>query len=262
MSWNFFLDVLSGVNKYSTGIGRIWLSVVFIFRLFIYVAAAEQVWKDEQADFECNIRQPGCENVCFDYFFPISQIRLWALQLILVSTPSLLVVLHVGYRKHREKRYNKKLYEDTGSMDGGLWCTYIISLIFKTGFEIGFLFTFFWLYGGLNVPRLVKCDMRPCPNTVDCYIARPTEKKIFLYFMTAASGLCIVLNVCEMSYLIIKQCWKYGVKRYNLNIKTYQPQKFQQCDHKENPTYVPNNSSSPIRNVDKSQQEDTLHQKA
>ncbi|CAI9589306.1 unnamed protein product [Staurois parvus] len=214
MSWSFLRDILSGVNKYSTGIGRIWLSVVFIFRLLVYVVAAENVWKDEQKEFECNIRQPGCENVCFDHFFPISQVRLWALQLIMVSTPSLLVVLHVAYRESREKRHNKKLYENPGSMDGGLWCTYVISLLFKTVFEFGFLMLFYKLYGGFSVPRLVKCDMEPCPNLVDCYISKPTEKKIFLYFVVLTSGLCIILNISELMYLIFKYFSKCCLKRY------------------------------------------------
>ena len=118
MSWMFLRDLLSGVNKYSTGIGRIWLAVVFIFRLLVYMVAAEHVWKEEQKEFECNVRQPGCENVCFDYFFPISQVRFWALQLIMVSTPSLLVVLHVAYREGRERRPRKKLYVSPGTMGG------------------------------------------------------------------------------------------------------------------------------------------------
>ncbi|KAG8444792.1 hypothetical protein GDO86_009819 [Hymenochirus boettgeri] len=218
MSWAFLRDILSGVNKYSTGIGRIWLSVVFIFRVMVYVVAAEAVWKDEQKEFECNIRQPGCENVCFDHFFPISQVRLWALQLIMVSTPSLLVVLHVAYRENREKRHNKKLYADTGTMDGGLWCTYVISLLFKTLFEFGFLLLFYKLYGGFNVPRLVKCEMEPCPNLVDCYISKPTEKKIFLYFVVATSGLCILLNVTELLYLIFRYCTKFYLKKHATSI--------------------------------------------
>ena len=108
MSWICLKDLLSGVNTYSTGIGRIWLAIVFIFRLLVYMVA-EHVWKDEQKGFECNIRQPSCENMCFDYFFPISQVRLWALQLIMVSMPSLLVVLHAAYHEGREKAQKETL---------------------------------------------------------------------------------------------------------------------------------------------------------
>ncbi|NXJ64355.1 CXB7 protein, partial [Rostratula benghalensis] len=214
MSWGFLRDLLSGVNIYSTGIGRIWVAVVFIFRLLVYIAVAENIWKYEHDEFECNVKQPGCENVCFDHFFPISYIRLWALQLIMVSTPSLLVVFHVAYRENREKHHKQKLYKSPGQVDGGLLCTYLISLILKTGFEIVFLFLFYKLYNGFKVPRLVKCDLRPCPNTVDCYISKPTEKVIFLYFLVATSCLCIVLNLSELSYLIFKYSVKCYLKKY------------------------------------------------
>ncbi|KAM9018895.1 gap junction beta-7 protein isoform 1-T2 [Ara ararauna] len=214
MSWGFLRDLLSGVNKYSTGIGRIWVAVVFIFRLLVYIVAAENIWKHEHDEFECNIKQPGCENVCFDHFFPVSHIRLWALQLIMVSTPSLLVVFHVAYRENREKRHNQKLYKSAAERDGGLLCTYLVSLILKTGFEIVFLVLFYKLYHGFEVPHLVKCDIRPCPNTVDCYISKATEKTIFLYFLVATSCLCIVLNLSELSYLIFKYSIKCYLKRY------------------------------------------------
>ncbi|XP_067875034.1 connexin 28.8 [Heterodontus francisci] len=213
MSWSLLRDVLSGVNKYSTIVGRIWLSVMFIFRVLVYVVAAERVWNDEQKEFTCNSRQPGCENVCFDHFFPVSHARLLALQLILVSTPSLLVVMHVGYREHREKKYKKKLYKNKGNIDGGLWWTYFFSLVFKTGVEFSFLFLLQWLYNGFSVPRLLKCEIRPCPNVVDCFVGRPTEKTIFLYCMVASSGLCILLNICEISYLVVKHCREICEKR-------------------------------------------------
>ncbi|KAI4876941.1 hypothetical protein NFI96_002926 [Prochilodus magdalenae] len=213
MNWGFLENVLSGVNKYSTVVGRIWLSVLFIFRILVFVAAAEQVWKDENKDFVCNTNQPGCENVCFDQFFPISQMRLWALQLIMVSTPSLLVALHVAYREHRESKHGRKLYEDKGRIDGGLLCTYLLSLVLKTAFEVGTLLTFYFLYH-FDVPRLLRCEESPCPNTVDCYISKPTEKKVFLYIMGCTSILCIILNLTEMLYIMSKQCWKCFSKRY------------------------------------------------
>ncbi|NXW58390.1 CXB7 protein, partial [Eurystomus gularis] len=214
MSWGFLRDLLSGANKYSTGIGRIWVAVVFVFRLLVYIVAAENIWKYERDEFECNIKQPGCKNVCFDHFFPVSHIRLWALQLIMVSAPSLLVIFHVAYQENREKHQNQKLYRSPGKIDGGLLCTYLISLILKVGFEIVFLVLFYILYDGFKVPRLVKCDVRPCPNTVDCYISKPTEKMIFLSFLVATSCLCIALNLSELSYLIFKYSIKCYLKRY------------------------------------------------
>ncbi|CAN8204518.1 unnamed protein product [Coccothraustes coccothraustes] len=231
MSWAFLRDLLSGVNKYSTGIGRIWVAVVFLFRLLVYVAAAENIWKHEHDEFECNIRQPGCENVCFDHFFPVSHIRFWALQLIMVSTPSLLVVFHVAYRENREKHHNQKLYKNPGKIDGGLLCTYLISLILKTGLEILFLVLFYKLYNGFKIPHIVKCDKKPCPNTVDCYISKPTEKMIFLYFLVATSCLCIVLNLSELSYLMFKHSIKCYLKRH---VKNQQGSKSNCCEFSSN----------------------------
>lgn len=58
---------------------------------------------DEQSDFVCNTRQPGCENVCYDEAFPISHIRLWVLQIIFVSpTPSLVYVGHAVHHVRME----------------------------------------------------------------------------------------------------------------------------------------------------------------
>ncbi|XP_041922767.1 gap junction alpha-8 protein-like isoform X2 [Alosa sapidissima] len=91
--WSFLGNILEEVNEHSTVIGRVWLTVLFIFRILILGTAAEFVWGDEQSDYVCNTQQPGCENVCYDEAFPISHIRLWVLQIIFVSTPSLLLLL-------------------------------------------------------------------------------------------------------------------------------------------------------------------------
>uniref|UniRef100_A0A8C4HFZ8 Gap junction protein n=1 Tax=Dicentrarchus labrax TaxID=13489 RepID=A0A8C4HFZ8_DICLA len=193
MNWAFLEGLLSGVNKYSTAFGRIWLAIVFIFRLLVFLVACEKVWGDEQKDFDCNTRQPGCHNVCYDHYFPISYTRLWALQLIFVTCPSLLVTLHVSYREERERKHRLKhgedctpLYDNTGKKRGGLWWTYFFSLMFKIAVDAVF----------------------PCPNVVDCYIARPTEKKIFTIFMVVTSFVCIFLTLCEVFYLCGKRFWE------------------------------------------------------
>ncbi|XP_029973019.1 gap junction protein beta 3 [Salarias fasciatus] len=226
MDWKTFQALLSGVNKYSTAFGRVWLSVVFVFRVMVYVVAAERVWGDEQKDFDCNTKQPGCANVCYDHFFPISHIRLWALQLIFVTCPSFMVVMHVAYRDDRERKHrakhgeDSKLYNNTGKKHGGLWWTYLISLFVKTGIEVSFLYILHRVYDSFYLPRLVKCEVSPCPNQVDCYIGHPTEKKVFTYFMVGASALCIILNICEIIYLIAKRVVRCAnkVKRRNRNM--------------------------------------------
>ncbi|XP_004081670.1 gap junction beta-2 protein [Oryzias latipes] len=230
MSWDKLYTLLGGVNKHSTSLGKIWLSVLFIFRITILVLAAESVWGDEQSDFTCNTQQPGCKNVCYDHFFPVSHIRLWCLQLIFVSTPALLVAMHVAYRKRGDKRtmLASNGTENMSNTDletlkrkrlpitGPLWWTYTCSLFFRLIFEGGFMYALYFVYDGFHMPRLVKCEQWPCPNKVDCFISRPTEKTVFTIFMVASSSICMMLNVAELCYLIVKaliRCAERSKKR-------------------------------------------------
>nr|XP_020657692.1 gap junction beta-2 protein-like [Pogona vitticeps] len=216
MDWKSLHAILGGVNKHSTSIGKIWLTFLFIFRIMILVVAAEKVWGDEQQDFTCNTLQPGCKNVCYDEHFPVSHIRLWALQIIFVSTPALLVAMHVAYRKHEKKRECKpgdkddieNLKKQKFHIEGALWWTYTSSIFFRIIFEATFMYIFYFMYRGYKMPRLVKCSDFPCPNTVDCFISRPTEKTVFTIFMLAVSGICMLLNLLELLYLMLKSCMK------------------------------------------------------
>lgn len=52
-----------------------------------------------------------------------------------------------------------------------------------------------------TVPEFYECIRYPCPKIVECYISRPMEKTIFLYFMLAVSAICILLNFLELNYL-------------------------------------------------------------
>lgn len=97
----------------------------------VFVVAAQNVWGEDTKDFVCNTLQPGCRNVCFDHVFPISHVRLWTLQLIFVTCPSLMVVGHVKYREkkdleHTSSNGGKHLYAHPERKRGGLWWTYLV----------------------------------------------------------------------------------------------------------------------------------------
>ncbi|XP_048119673.1 gap junction protein delta 6 [Alosa alosa] len=102
--WTLLKRLLDAVHQHSTMIGRIWLTVMVIFRLLIVAVATEDVYADEQEMFECNTLQPGCRNVCYDAFAPISQPRFWVFQIITVSTPSLCFIIYTWHNlsKHPE----------------------------------------------------------------------------------------------------------------------------------------------------------------
>ncbi|XP_010632156.1 gap junction alpha-3 protein [Fukomys damarensis] len=215
--WSFLGRLLENAQEHSTVIGKVWLTVLFIFRILVLGAAAEEVWGDEQSDFTCNTQQPGCENVCYDRAFPISHIRFWALQIIFVSTPTLIYLGHVLHlvrleekKKEREEELLRRdnphpararaLERGRVRMAGALLRTYVFNIIFKTLFEVGFIAGQYFLYG-FQLQPLYRCDRWPCPNTVDCFISRPTEKTIFILFMLAVACASLVLNLLEIYHL-------------------------------------------------------------
>ncbi|XP_034560081.1 connexin 39.4 [Notolabrus celidotus] len=102
--WSFLEHLLEEGQEYSTGIGRVWLTVLFLFRMLVLGTAAESAWDDEQADFVCNTKQPGCTAVCYDKAFPISHFRYFVLQVIFVSTPTIFYFGYVAIRARKDKR--------------------------------------------------------------------------------------------------------------------------------------------------------------
>uniref|UniRef100_A0A3B3TQT2 Gap junction protein beta 9b n=1 Tax=Poecilia latipinna TaxID=48699 RepID=A0A3B3TQT2_9TELE len=222
MTWDALKALLS--NKYSTLFSQFWLFMVFVFRVLVFLVAALRVWGDENQAFVCNTDQPGCTNICYDSIFPISHIRLWALQLIFVTCPSLMVVGHVKYREKKDMEYTtshkgKHLYANTGKKRGGLWWTYLVSLIFRAGIDGGFLYVLYFITEGFNMPRLILCRENLCPGPVECYISRHTEKKMFMLFMVVFSVVYILMCICEMIYLIFKRIKKLILRKKDQEIQ-------------------------------------------
>ncbi|XP_066532704.1 gap junction protein, alpha 11 [Hoplias malabaricus] len=225
--WDFLGRLLDKVQKHSTVVGKIWLTVLFVFRILVLGAGAEKVWGDEQSDFICNTQQPGCENVCYDHAFPISHLRFWVLQIISVSTPTLVYLGHVMHIIHEEKdmreamknalndqarAFLKKGYKlpkysnDKGrvSIQGRLLRSYILNLFCKILLEVGFIAGQYYLFG-FTLQAQYVCSRFPCPHKVDCFLSRPTEKNVFIWFMLVMACVSLLLNVVEVFYLCIKK---------------------------------------------------------
>ncbi|XP_038162471.1 gap junction alpha-3 protein-like [Cyprinodon tularosa] len=227
--WNLLGKLLEKAQEHSTVVGKVWLTVLFIFRILILSAATEKVWGDEQSGFTCDTKQPGCENVCYDITFPISHVRFWVLQIIFVSTPTLIYLGHILHlvrmeEKRKEKdremkehgdketpivdHHKKALIRDEKGrvrLQGELLRTYVFNVIFKTLFEVGFIVAQYLLYG-FELKPMYTCDRPPCPNVVNCYISRPTEKTIFIIFMLGVASVSLFLNLIEIYHLGFTKC--------------------------------------------------------
>ncbi|KAL3971357.1 UDP-glucose 4-epimerase [Sarotherodon galilaeus] len=210
--WNLLGKLLESAQEHSTVVGKVWLTVLFIFRILVLGAAAE--------------KQPGCQNVCYDTTFPISHIRFWVMQIIFVSTPTLIYlghILHLVRMEEKEKQKQKELEDQQqvlchkdkkpsvkdkqghARLQGALLRTYVFNIIFKTLFEVAFIVAQYFLYG-FELKVMYTCDRWPCPNMVNCYISRPTEKTIFILFMLAVACVSLLLNLVEMYHLGFTKC--------------------------------------------------------
>ncbi|XP_070821856.1 gap junction alpha-9 protein [Chaetodon trifascialis] len=237
--WNFLGGILEEVHIHSTMVGKIWLTILFIFRMLVLGVAAEDVWNDEQADFICNTEQPGCRNVCYDLAFPISLIRYWVLQVIFVSSPSLVYMGHALYRlraleKARQKKKallrrelelvdvelaeaRKRIEREMKQLDqgklnkaplrGSLLRTYVAHVVTRSIVEVAFMTGQYVLYG-FHLYPLFRCERDPCPNAVDCYVSRPTEKSVFMVFMQCIAAISLFLNILEIMHLGYKKIKK------------------------------------------------------
>ncbi|XP_038623479.1 gap junction delta-2 protein-like [Tachyglossus aculeatus] len=219
----------AAVQQHSTMIGRILLTVVVIFRILIVAIVGETVYEDEQAMFLCNTLQPGCAQACYDRAFPISHIRYWVFQIILVCTPSLCFITYSIHQaaKQREERpaadppppppprppvngipahgvrdeaARPAAKEPVAGGPGSRSRFYVVQVVFRNVLELGFLAGQYLLYG-FRVPAVVACGRYPCLREVECYVSRPTEKSVFLVFMFAVSGVCVLLNLAELNHL-------------------------------------------------------------
>lgn len=245
--WNLLGSILEEVHVHSTIVGKIWLTILFIFRMLVLGVAAEDVWDDEQSEFVCNTEQPGCKTVCYDQAFPISLIRYWVLQIIFVSSPSLVYMGHALYRlrtlekkRHRKKAClkaelegadadqedHKRIERELRKLDeqkkvrkaplrGSLLRTYVFHILTRSVVEVGFIVGQCALFG-IGLSPLYKCERLPCPNSVDCFVSRPTEKNIFMVFMLVIAGVSLFLNLLEIFHLGVKKIkqilygYKYG----------------------------------------------------
>ena len=307
MSWHFVERWLQKVYQHSTLVGKFWITFLIIFRIVVVSSISDRVYSDEQSEFKCNTAQIGCGNVCFNKFSPMSHIRFWSFQIIMVCTPTILFMVYSAHQirpdskdkkeeriakilkqqkertekgllKQRQNFFSysnndfhdnferdqlvphnqsqkqklKKMYKKSinpdefgaktdvhpvtaqflekmrlqklGIMDHPVdqettgsflpkdkdreketfmkhFLLYAISVMARTVIELLFI-CIQWYTFGWKVANLYKCVGFPCPNTVDCYVSRPWEKTILLWFMYFVAVLSTVMNLIEMNYLL------------------------------------------------------------
>ncbi|NXG52365.1 CXD4 protein, partial [Psilopogon haemacephalus] len=204
-------------------LGKVWLLLTVLLRLAVVVLAGYPLYQDEQERFVCNTLQPGCSNVCYDLFSPVSHFRFWLVQTVSVLLPSAafsVYVLHKAamhiVRMHclaQGCQHSKGLSSpeelcasavakrsDCGAHNLSVLSfsgAYTLHLCFRTLLEAAFAAAQYFLFGFL-VPERFSCYHSPCTSTIDCYISRPTEKSIMMVFIWGVSGLSLLLSLVDL----------------------------------------------------------------
>jgi len=113
MAWHVVHALLEQCRKISTFPGKIWVMVMFAFRMVMVARVGDQVYSDEQEYFYCNTMTPGCNQVCYSHFAPISHLRFWSVMVIVTATPPIVFFAYASHiitrasRKREEKEYLK-----------------------------------------------------------------------------------------------------------------------------------------------------------
>uniref|UniRef100_A0A3Q3KB13 Gap junction protein n=2 Tax=Monopterus albus TaxID=43700 RepID=A0A3Q3KB13_MONAL len=225
---------------------KVWLIVMIFLRILILLFAGYPLYQDEQERFVCNTIQPGCANVCYDFFSPISLFRFWLVQLVTLCFSYIIFIIYVVHTlsnaltvdlnscghikdmslfKIHQEPYSKMSENKMPVVAERGWApcftgAYILHLLLRTLLETGFGAAQYYLFG-FYIPRRFLCQHPPCTTQVDCYISRPTEKTVMLNFMLGTAALSLFLNVLDF-ICAIKRSMRQKSKRNMMMEKIYE----------------------------------------
>ncbi|NWX28636.1 CXD4 protein, partial [Notiomystis cincta] len=251
--------------------GKIWLMFIVLLRVAVVVLAGYPLYQDEQERFVCNTLQPGCSNVCYDLFSPVSHFRFWLIQTLSILLPyaafsiyvvhqvavyivrmHCLVQGHSGSKRPPSPREGKELCrsEAVNRADCGADSlsvlnfsgAYTVHLFIRTLLEAAFAAVQYFLFG-FFVPDRFSCYHSPCTSTVDCYISRPTEKSIMMLFIWGVSSLSFLLSLADLICALRRMTARNQRNKLLANL----------CTEEECMSHLPpaqHSSSSPPQNGD------------
>nr|XP_006133086.1 gap junction delta-4 protein [Pelodiscus sinensis]XP_006133087.1 gap junction delta-4 protein [Pelodiscus sinensis]XP_006133088.1 gap junction delta-4 protein [Pelodiscus sinensis]XP_006133089.1 gap junction delta-4 protein [Pelodiscus sinensis] len=239
--WDSLGFLIITLNYNVTMAGKMWLTLVILLRMLVIVLAGYPLYQDEQERFICNTLQPGCSNVCYDIFSPVSHFRFWLIQTVSVLLPYTVFSVYVLHKvaMHVVTAHCSPCRDVGIKTSGGHAalnepckytsvtspaCTtdhlsipdfsraYTVHLFLRTLAEAGFGAGQYYLFG-FFVPKRFSCYQSPCTSTVDCYISRPTEKSIMMIFIWGVSGLSFLLSLIDLAFAIQRMAVRNGQKK-------------------------------------------------
>lgn len=96
MAWHILEKTIEHLDRHATLAGKFWITFFFIFRFLMVISIADTVFGDEKDGLICDTQTPGCLNVCYNTFTPISLFRFWALQLLCSALPGVILYVYIA----------------------------------------------------------------------------------------------------------------------------------------------------------------------
>ncbi|KAJ3611125.1 hypothetical protein NHX12_021141 [Muraenolepis orangiensis] len=245
--------IFISLSHSTTLIGKVWLIVMVFLRVLILLLAGYPLYRDEQERFVCNTIQPGCANVCYDLFAPVSLFRFWLVQLVALSLPYLVFLVYVVHRVSyglvssssatpppppppplplplppppppppQEAGRAGKAQRGGGGGGGGGGNMAPWRRCFAGAYLLQLVFRILlevcfgaahYYLFGFAIPSRFLCQQQPCTTQVDCYVSRPTEKSVMLCFMLAAAALSLGLNTLDVVWAVRRSVRQSGRRR-------------------------------------------------
>uniref|UniRef100_G3PCZ2 Gap junction protein n=1 Tax=Gasterosteus aculeatus TaxID=69293 RepID=G3PCZ2_GASAC len=197
--WSLLGNFLEEVQEHSTSVGKVWLTVLFIFRILVLGTAAESSWGGPQRESSCSHLVAVVNRVkSHTHSLPARCCRS-----VFVSTPSLIYMGHAMHTVRNGQAAGRV------RLRGALLQTYVLSILLRSVMEVVFLLLQYFMYGVFLNPLYV-CKAWPCPHPVNCYVSRPTEKNVFIVFMMTVSAVSLLLSVLELHHLAWRHCCRYA----------------------------------------------------
>ena len=139
MPKNAIADLYKTVNKYYeqataylNPIGKVYLKIVFVFRVLFIVVFLDDVFQREPK-LKCETAQIGCELSCRNRFAPISHMQIWQLELFVSMLTTMVFGFFKAVQNHEFRRFKRRhptdeefaaIAEEYGSAKQCFWWYY------------------------------------------------------------------------------------------------------------------------------------------
>lgn len=101
MAWHQIEHELERTANQSALSGKWYIIMWLCVRMLLLLQLTTRTFSGELGDFDCDTQVPGCTQLCFNRFSPMSVPRYWMLQLICSAVPPIIFIIYATHTLDR-----------------------------------------------------------------------------------------------------------------------------------------------------------------